>query len=133
MVPPEVKSMAGLNTRTGFTVAPCAVEPTVMEVNVIAPVTAAASLALEAVVSALVAMVKPPVVSGRAPPRVSPTKVIALAEVPRPSEGVSVIVIVITIEVLAAVAAGLEEPETALLTEETTTGSVVMLPTVPKK
>ena len=131
MVPPETKSMAGLNTRTGVTVAPCAVEPTVMEVNVIAPVTAAASKAVEAVVSALVDMVKPPVVSGRAPPRVSPVRVIALAAVPRPATGAGdpAIVIVITIKVLAAVAAGLEEPVTAF----PLTGSVVMLPTVPKK
>jgi len=127
MVPPMVKSMAGLNTRTGVTVAPCAVEPTVMEVNVIAPVTAAASKAVEAVVSALVTMVKPPVVSGRAPPKVSPARVIALAEVPRPAAAATVIVI--TIEVLPAVAAGLEEPETA----SEPTAAVVMLPTVPKK
>jgi len=129
MVPPAIKSMAGLNTRTGVTVAPCAVEPTVMEVNVIAPVTAAASKAVEAVVSALVTMVKPPVVTGRAPPKVSPARVIALDEVPRPAPGVFAIAIVITIEVLPAVAAGLEEPETA----SEPTAAVVMLPTVPKK
>lgn len=118
MVPPLTTSRAGLNTRTGVTVAPCAVEPTVMEVNVIAPVTAGASTAAEAVVSALVAMVKPPVVAGRAPPRVSPVRVSDLEAVPVGAEAV-----VSTIMVL---------PADAVVAEARVTLAVVM-PGVPKK
>ena len=100
MVPPEAKSMAGLNTRTGVTVAPCAVEPTVMEVNVIAPVTAAASLAPDKSVSVLVFSVNPSAVAGRAPPLESPVKVKVWAPV-----GITAALVARAIEVLDLLAA----------------------------
>lgn len=92
-----------------------------MEVNVIAPVTATASTPAEAVVSALVAMVKPPVVAGRAPPKVSPTMVICLEEVPEPP----LPPVVNTMVVLPADKVGVE----AIVTGD----AVATLDTVPTK
>ena len=100
MVPPIGTVVAGVNTRTGFMAAPAA-PPEVMEEN--ACVIAAASNPGDNVVSALVESLKPPVTRARTLPRVSPVRVMVIAAVP-----VAAPAVVSTIEVLAAVAAGLE-------------------------
>ena len=101
MVPPIVTLVAGVNTRTGLTEAP-ATPPEVMEVKMI-PVTATVSKATDNPASALVFIWKPPATMARAPPRVSPVSVIVIAAVP-----VAAPAVVSTIEVLVAVAAGVE-------------------------
>ena len=101
MVPPLATLVAGVNTSTGLTAAP-ATPPEVMEVKMI-PVMAAVSKATDNPASALVFIWKPPATMARAPPRVSPVSVIVIAAVP-----VAAPAVVRTIEVLAAVAAGVE-------------------------
>jgi len=101
MVPPIGTVVAGVNTRTGFMAAPAA-PPEVMEVKRI-PVTAAVSKATDRPASALVLIWKPPVTMARGAPSVSPVRVMVIAAVP-----VAAPAVVSTIEVLAAVAAGLE-------------------------
>ncbi len=90
-----------MNTRTGLMAAP-ATPPEVMEVKTI-PVTAAVSKATDNPASVLVFIWKPPATMARAPPRVSPVSVMVIAAVP-----VAAPAVVRTIEVLAAVAAGVE-------------------------
>ena len=101
MVPPIGTVVAGVNTRTGLTEAP-ATPPEAIEVKTI-PVTATASKATDNPASALVFIWKPPATMARAPPRVSPVSVIVIAAVP-----VTAPAVVSTIEVLVAVAAGVE-------------------------
>ena len=101
MVPPIGTVVAGVNTRTGLTEAP-ATPPDEMEVKTI-PVTATVSKATDNPASALVFIWKPPATMARAPPRVSPVSVIVIAAVP-----VAAPAVVSTIEVLVAVAAGVE-------------------------
>ena len=101
MVPPIGTVVAGVNTRTGLTEAP-ATPPEVIEVKTI-PVTATVSKATDNPASALVFIWKPPATMARAPPRVSPVSVIVIAAVP-----VAAPAVVSTIEVLVAVAAGVE-------------------------
>ncbi len=101
MVPPIGTLLDGVNTRTGLMEAP-ATPPEVMEVNTI-PVMAAAFNATDHPASALVLIWKPPATIARAPPRVSPVSVIVIAAVP-----VTAPAVVSTIEVLVAVAAGVE-------------------------
>jgi hypothetical protein len=101
MVPPIGTVVAGVNTSTGLAAAP-ATPPEVMEVKMI-PVMATASKATDNPASALDFIWKPPATTARAPPRVSPVSVIVMAAVP-----VAAPAVVSTIEVLAAVAAGVE-------------------------
>ena len=101
MVPPIGTVVAGVNTRTGLTEAP-ATPPEVMEVKMI-PVTATVSKATDNPASALVFIWKPPATMARAPPRVSPVSVIVIVALP-----VAAPAVVRTIEVLVAVAAGVE-------------------------
>jgi hypothetical protein len=115
MVPPIGTVVAGVKTRTGFMAAP-ATPPEVMEVNTIPVITAASSPGVK-VVSALDESWKPPVTMARAPPRVSPHSVMVMAAVP-----VAPPAVVSTIEVLVAVAAGVEvavNDATLLVMEET--------------
>ena len=102
MVPPIGTVVAGVNTRTGFMAAPATPPEAVMEVNVI-PVTTPVSKATDNPASALVWIWKPPVTAVRAPPRVSPVRVIPNEEVPVAEPAAPV---VRTIVVLVAVAAG---------------------------
>ena len=102
MVPPLSKLVAGVNTSTGLTEVP-ATPPEVMEVNVI-PVTTPVSKATDNPTSAFVLIWKPPVTAVRAPPRVSPIRVIPKEEVPVATPPP----VVRTIVVLVAVAAGVE-------------------------
>ena len=88
-----------MNARMGAMLAP-ATPPEVMEVKVI-PVMATVSRATDNPASVLVLIWKPPVTIARAPPRVSPFRVMVRAPVP-----VAMPEVVRTIEVLAAVAAG---------------------------
>ena len=90
-----------MNTRTGLMDAP-ATPPDVMEVKMI-PETAPVSKATDNPASALVFIWKPPATMARAPPRMSPVSVIVIAAVP-----VAAPAVVRTIEVLVAVAAGVE-------------------------
>ena len=101
MVPPIGTLLDGVNTRTGLMEAP-ATPPEVMEVNTI-PVMAAASNATDNPASALVLIRKPPVTIARAPPRVSPFRVIVTAAVPVAAPAVERM-----IEALVAVAAVVE-------------------------
>ncbi len=101
MVPPIGTVVAGVNTRTGLTEAP-ATPPEVIEVKMI-PETAPVSKATDNPASALVLIWKPPATIARTLPRVSPVSVIVMAAVP-----VAAPAVVSTIEVLAAVAAGVE-------------------------
>jgi len=101
MVPPLATLVAGVNTRTGFMAAP-AIPPELMEVKVI-PVMATVSKATDRPASALVESLKPPVTMARTLPRVSPVRVMVIADVP-----VAAPAVVSTIVVLVAVAAGLE-------------------------
>ena len=115
MVPPIGTVVAGVNTRTGLTEAP-ATPPEVIEVKTI-PVTATVSKATDNPASALVFIWKPPGTMVRAPPSVSPVSVIAKAKVP-----VAAPAVVSTIEVLVAVAAGVEvavKPAPVLVMEVT--------------
>jgi hypothetical protein len=80
-------------------------------------VIAAASKATEKILSELDERWKPPMTSARAAPRVSPVSVIVMAAVP-----VAAPAVVSTIEVLVAVAAGVEvavNDATVLVMEET--------------
>ncbi len=121
MVPPLVTVVAGVNTRMGVTVAPDTWVPRVMDVKMI-PVMATLSTPVVGVVSALVESWKPPVTAARAPPRVSPVRVIVTeATVP-----ISAPAVVRTIDVLEAVAAGVE-----VAVNDVTL--LVMEATVPKK
>jgi len=101
MVPPIGTVVAGVNTRTGLTEAP-ATPPDVMDVKM-SPVTATVFNPVDNVVSTLEEILKPPVTMSRAPPRVSPVSVIVIAAVP-----VAAPAVVSTIDVLVAVAAGVE-------------------------
>ena len=101
MVPPIGTVVAGVNTRTGLTEAP-ATPPEVIEVKTI-PVTATVSKATDNPASAIVFIWKPPATMARAPPRVSPVSVIVIVALP-----VAAPAVVRTIEVLVAVAAGVE-------------------------
>ena len=107
-----------MNVRTGDMLA-AATPPEVMEVKVI-PVMAVVSKATDNPASVLVLIWKPPVTIARAPPRVSPVRVMERAPVP-----VAAPPVVRTIEVLVAVAAGVEVAVTPPV--------VVMALTVPKK
>ena len=120
MVPPIGTLLDGVNTRTGLMEAP-ATPPEVMEVNTI-PVMAAASNATDNPASALVLIRKPPVTIARAPPRVSPFRVIVTAAVPVAAPAVERM-----IEALVAVAAGDE------VAVKPATVAAVMEATVPKK
>ena len=119
MKPPEPTSVAGVNAMMGDMLAP-ATPPEVMEVKVI-PVMAAVFKATDCPASVLVLIWKPPVTIARAPPRVSPFRVMVRAPVPvaRPP-------VVRTIVVLVAVAAGVEVAVNA-------SAAFVMEVTVPKK
>jgi hypothetical protein len=101
ILPPTGKLVKGVNTRTGF-MDNRPTPPEVMELNRI-PVMAAASSPGVKVVSALDESWKPPVTMARAPPRKSPNSVMVMAAVP-----VAAPAVVSTIEVLVAVAAGVE-------------------------
>jgi hypothetical protein len=103
MKPPLVTEVRGVNTRTGFMAAP-ATPPEVMDVKVI-PVTATVSNPVDNVVSALVESMKPVATIARGAPRVSPVRVMVIAEVP-----VSTTAVVSTMVVLEAVTA----PEVAV-------------------
>jgi len=81
MAPPLVTVLAGVNTRTGVTVAPDTWVPRVMDVKMI-PVMATLFTPVVGVVSALVESWKPPVTAARAPPRVSPVRVMVIAAIP---------------------------------------------------
>jgi len=109
----------GVNTRTGFMAAPTT-PPEVIDVKVI-PVMAALSNPVDNVVSALVESWKPAVTIARGAPRVSPIRVMVIAAVP-----VSAPAVVSTIEVLVAVAAGVE-----VAVNDVTL--LVMEVTIPKK
>ena len=119
MVPPAGTVVAGVNTRTGCMAAP-ATPPEVMEVKVI-PVMAAVSRATDNPASVLVLIWKPPVTAVRAPPRVSPFRVMVRAAVP-----VVMVAVVRMIEVLVAVAAVVELAVNV-------SAAFVMEVTVPKK
>ncbi len=80
-----------------------ATPPEVMELNIIVAMEAASSPGVK-VVSALDESWKPPATMARAPPSVSPHSVMVMAAVP-----VALPAVVSTIEVLAAVAAGVEK------------------------
>ena len=108
-----------MNTRTGAMLAP-ATPPEVMEVKVI-PVMATVSRATDNPATALVLIWKPPVTIARTLPRVSPVRVMVIAAVP-----VAAPAVVRTIEVLVAVAAGVE----VAVNEPT---PLAMEVTVPKK
>jgi len=99
MVPPIGTVVAGVKTRTEL-MAAAVTPPEVMEVKII-PVTATVSNPAVKVVSALVESLKPPVTTIRAPPRVSPVRVMVIAAVP-----VAAPAVVRTIVVLVDVAAG---------------------------
>ena len=101
ILPPTGTLVKGVNTRTGLAQAP-ATPPEVMDLNKI-PVMTAAPNDTENTTSSLVAIWKPPVTMARAPPRVSPVSVMVMAAVP-----VAAPAVVSTIEVLVAVAAGVE-------------------------
>jgi hypothetical protein len=101
ILPPTGTLVKGVNTRTGSAQAP-ATPPEVMELNMI-PEMAAASKGTENTTSSIVAIWKPPATMARAPPSVSPKSVMVMAEVP-----VALPAVVSTIEVLVAVAAGVE-------------------------
>ena len=122
MVPPLSTVLAGVNTSTGLTEVP-ATPPDVMEVNTI-PVTTPVSKATDNPASAFVLIWKPPVTAVRAPPRVSPVRVIPNEEVPVAEPAAPV---VRTIVVLVAVAAGDE------VAVKPTTVAAVMEVTDPKK
>ncbi len=107
-----------MNTRTGDMLA-AATPPEVMDVKVI-PVMATVSKATDNPASVIVLIWKPPVTIARAPPRVSPFRVMMRTPVP-----VAAPPVVRTIVVLVAVAAGVEVA--------VTTPKVVMELTVPKK
>ena len=98
MVPPVPTVVSGVNVRTGAMLAP-ATPPEVMEVKVI-PVMATVSKATDNPASVLVLIWKPPATIARAPPRVSPFRVMVRAPVP-----VAAPPVVRTIVVLVAVAA----------------------------
>ena len=122
MVPPiGTVVVAGVNTRTGLTEAP-ATPPEVIEVKTI-PVTATVSKATDNPASALVFIWKPPATMARAPPRVSPVRVIPNEEVPVATPPP----VVRTIVVLVAVAAGDE------VAVKPATAAAVMEETEPKK
>ncbi len=101
ILPPTGTLVKGVNTRTGQMSLP-ATPPEVMELNRI-PVMAAASKATDKPVSTLDESWKPPATMARAPPRKSPVSVMVITAVP-----VAAPAVVSTIEVLVAVAAGLE-------------------------
>ena len=101
MVPPAGTVVAGVNTTTGCAAAP-ATPPEVMEVKVI-PVIATVSKATDCPTSVLVLIWKPPATIARAPPRVSPFRVIVTAAVPVAAPAVERM-----IEALVAVAAVVE-------------------------
>ncbi len=107
-----------MNVRTGAMLAP-ATPPEEMDVKVI-PVMAVVSKATDNPASVLVLIWKPPVTTARTLPRVSPIRVMVRAPVP-----VAAPPVVRTIEVLVAVAAGVEVA--------VTTPAVAMEETVPKK
>jgi len=120
MVPPLTTSVAGVNTRTGFMAAPAA-PPEVILVKVIPVMARLFNPAVE-VGSALVESWKPAVTLARGAPRVSPIRVTVIAA----SVPISAPAVVRTIDVLVAVAAGVEDAvnDVTLL---------VMEATVPKK
>ena len=122
MVPPAGTVVRGVITSTGLTAAPATPPEAVMEVNVI-PVTTPVSKATDNPGSALVLIWKPPVTAVRAPPRVSPIKVIPNEEVPVATPPP----VVRTIAVLVAVAAGDE------VAVKPATVAAVMEETEPKK
>ena len=122
MVPPLSKLVAGVNTSTGLTEVP-ATPPDVMEVNTI-PVTTPVFKATDNPTSAFVLIWKPPVTAVRAPPRVSPVRVIPNEEVPVAEPAAPV---VRTIVVLVAVAAANE------VAVKPATVAAVMEVTDPKK
>ena len=104
MVPPLATLVAGVNTRTGATALPETSVDRVMDVKfVILDMIAAASLPAVRAASALDDILKPAVVAAWAAPRVSPVSVMVIAAVPLAAPAV-----VSTIEVLVAVAAGVE-------------------------
>ena len=119
MVPAIATVVAGVNTRTGAMLAP-ATPPEVMEVKVI-PVMATVSKATDCPTSVLVLIWKPPATIARAPPRVSPFRVMVRAPVP-----VAMVAVVRTIVVLVAVAAVVEVAVNV-------SAAFVMEVTVPKK
>jgi hypothetical protein len=115
ILPPTGTLVKGVNTRTGFMAAP-ATPPEVMELNTILVMAAASSPGVK-VVSELDESWKPPATLARAPPSVSPKIVMVMAAVP-----VAAPAVVSTIEVLVAVAAGVEvavKDATLLRMEET--------------
>ena len=121
MVPPAGTGVRGVITSMGLTAAP-ATPPDVMEVNVI-PVITPVSKATDNPGSALVLIWKPPVTAVRAPPRVSPIRVIPKEEVPVATPPP----VVRTIVVLVAVAVGVE------VAVKPATVAAVMEETEPKK
>ena len=121
MAPPLVTVLAGVNTRTGVTVAPDTWVPRVIDLKMI-PVMASLFTPVVGVVSALVESWKPAGTAARAPPRVSPVRVIVIeATVP-----ITAPAVVRTIDVLEAVAAGVD----VAINDVTL---LVMEATVPKK
>ena len=103
MVPPAGTVVAGVSTSTGLTEVPATPPEAVMEVNTI-PVTTPVFKATDNPASSFVLIWKPPVTAVRAPPRVSPVRVIPNEEVPVATPPP----VVRTIVVLVAVAAGVE-------------------------
>ena len=101
MAPATGTVVAGVNTRMGLMAAP-ATPPEVMDVKM-SPVTATVSKTTDHPASALVFIWKPPATTARTLPRVSPVSVMVIAAVP-----VAAPAVVSTIEVLVAVAAGVE-------------------------
>ena len=102
MAPPLDTLAAGVNTRTGLMAAP-ATPPEVMELNKIPVMATVSSPGVDAASALDESSLKPPGTIARAAPRVSPVSVIVMAPVP-----VAAPAVVRTIEVLAAVAAGVE-------------------------
>ena len=122
MVPPLATVVAGVNTRTGATALPETSVDTVMDAKlVILDMIAAALMPAVKAASALDDILKPAVEAALAAPRVSPVRVMVIAEVPDATPPV-----VRTMVVLEASAAGLEVA-VKLLTV------LAMEPTVPKK
>ncbi len=120
IVPPICTVVAGVNTRTGATVAPETCDARVMEAKV-SPVIAGASTPADNVVSTLDDIWKPAVTVSRTAPSLSPVRVMVIAEVPDAAPAV-----VRTMVVLVDVAAGVD-----VAAKDVTL--LVMEATVPKK
>ena len=128
MVPPAGTVLAGVNTRTGVTVAPDIWDPRVMDVKAHITVAGVISRALTPAVkvtSALDDIWKPPDAPDRAVPRVSPVRVMVM-EVPAPVAAPAVVTMMVVLVDIAV-------DEDAKVTGVPPATLFPMAVTVPKK